>query len=107
MKSFGDFIKQEREKRGWTQTDFGAKMKINSTKISRIENNKDLLSAAKLPALSTIFDIDINQIKELYFGDKFAKEAYKYSCSENTFVVAEKVVQYYRTKNTKQSKIHF
>jgi transcriptional regulator with XRE-family HTH domain len=107
MTSFGDFIKYEREKRGWTQTDFGAKLSINSTKISRIENNKDLMNSAKLQKLSKLFEIDLDEIKTLYFGDKFAKEAYKNGCSEKTFVVAEKTVQYFRTKNAKQSKIEF
>jgi len=106
MTSFGDFIKHEREKRGWTQTDFGAKLSINSTKISRIENNRDLLNAAKLPKLSKIFEIDLAELKELYFGDKFAKEAYKNGCSEKTFAVAEKTVQYYRAKNVKQAKLN-
>lgn len=107
MTSFGDFLRQEREKRGWTQTDFGAKLGINSTKISRIENNKDYLTSTKLATLAKLFQKDINKIKELYFGDKFAREAYKNGCPEKTFSVAEETVQYYRTKNTKQSKIEF
>lgn len=107
MTSFGDFIKQEREKRGWTQTDFGAKLGINSTKISRIENNRDMLNPTKLSILSELFEIELGKIKEFYFGDKFAKEAYKYGCSEKTFAVAEETVQYYRTKNAKQIKIEF
>lgn len=36
MTSFGEFIK--REKKGWSQTDFGALVKIDMTAISRIEN---------------------------------------------------------------------
>jgi transcriptional regulator with XRE-family HTH domain len=107
MISFGDYLKQEREKHGWTQTDFGALLGINSTKISRIENNKDLLNANKLSKLATLFETDLNKIKELYFGDKFAKEAYKNGCSEKTFVVAEDIVQYYKSKNVKQVKIEF
>ena len=105
MTSFGDFIKQEREKRGWTQTDLGAKLGINMTKISRIENNKDLFTQSKLEVLAELFEKDIIQIKELFFGDKFAKEAYKNGCSDNTFVVAEKAVQYFRTINAKQGKL--
>lgn len=105
MTSFGEFLKQEREKRGWTQTDFGAKLGINSTKISRIENNRDLLNPAKLSVLSKIFETSLDELKVLYFGDKFAKEAYKNGCSEKTFTVAEKTVQYYRAKNTKQGKL--
>ena len=107
MTSFGDFIKNEREKRGWTQTDFGAKLSINSTKISRIENNKDLLSVNKLPKLASLFEMDLARIKELYFGDKFAKEVYKNKCSAQAFSVAEEVVQYITHKNTKQGKIEF
>ena len=38
MASFGHFIKLEREKREWTQTEFGAKVGINSSAISRMEN---------------------------------------------------------------------
>ena len=107
MTSFGDFIRQEREKKGWTQTDLGYQLKINSTKISRIENNKDALNASKLSILSELFEIDLSKIKELYFGDKFAKEAYKNGCSEKTFAVAEETVQYYRAKNARQTKLDF
>jgi len=105
MTSFGGFVKQEREKRGWTQTDFGAKLSINMTKISRIENNKDLFNSTKLAMLAKIFEIDLKLIKELYYGDKFAKEAYKNGCSENTFIVAEKTVEYLKNINAKQGKL--
>jgi len=107
MTSFGECIKKEREKRGWTQTDLGAKLSINMTKISRIENNKDLFNSTKLNLLSAILEIEIEKIKELFYGDKFAKEAYKNGCSEQTFQVAEKAVQYLKSKNVKQVKMKF
>ena len=107
MTSFGDFMKQEREKRGWTQTEMGAKLKINMTKISRIENNKELFPQSKLDKLSELLEIDMSLMKEMFFGDKFAREAFKNGCSEKAFAVAEKTVQYYKTKNTKQGKIEF
>ncbi len=107
MTSFGLFVKQEREKRGWTQTDFGAKLGINSAKISRIENNKDSLSPSKLPVLSELFKISLNKIKDFYLGDKFAKEAYKIGCSKNTFEVADKTYKYYLSQDEEQGKIEF
>lgn len=107
MTSFGEFIKLEREKRGWTQTDLGAKLSINMTKISRIENNRDLFNSTKLNLLATIFEMEIEKLKELFYGDKFAKEAYKNGCSDKTFQVAEKTVQYLKSKNVKQNKIKF
>ncbi len=106
MTSFGDFIKQEREKRGWTQTDLGAKLGINMTKISRIENNKNLFTQSKLDKLADLFNTDIAVIKELFFGDKFAKEAYKNGCSDKTFIVAETTVKYLQNINTKQGKLN-
>jgi transcriptional regulator with XRE-family HTH domain len=37
MTSFEHFIKKEREKHGWTQTEFGAMLGINSSAVSRIK----------------------------------------------------------------------
>lgn len=105
--TFGDFIKQQREKQGWTQTDLGAKVGINSSAISRIENNTKQLSPTKLSTISELFDIDIKKLKEIYYGDKFAKEAYKNDCPETAFIVAEATVKYLKNKNAKQSKINF
>jgi transcriptional regulator with XRE-family HTH domain len=107
MASFGDFIKQEREKNGWTQTDFGAKIGINSSAVSRIEHNAKQLSASKLISLSKLFNIDLSRIKVLYFGDKFAREVFKNDCPETVFDVAGEVVKYLKNKNSKQGKINF
>ncbi|NQV37275.1 MAG: helix-turn-helix transcriptional regulator [Candidatus Marinimicrobia bacterium] len=107
MTSFGSFIKTEREKRNWTQTDFGAKLGINSTAISRIENDNKQLSASRLGVLAEIFKLDIKKIKELYYADKFAREAYHNNCPDNVFAVAEEAVKYFKAKNAKQSSIEF
>ena len=77
MASFGDLIKIERERKSWTRTDFGAKIGINSSAISRIENGTKQLSANNLSNISELFGIDISKVKELYYSDKFAREVYK------------------------------
>lgn len=107
MASFGDFIKTEREKKGWTQTDFGAKIGINSSAVSRIEHGTKQISSNKLTELSNLFSIELAKVKELYFGDKFAREVYKYDCPSSVFTVAEEEVRYLRNKNAKQSQINF
>ena len=101
MTSFGSFIKAEREKQGWTQTEFGAKIGINSAAVSRIENDTKKISKEKLNKLAELFQADIQEVIDLFFADKFATEAYKYQCSENVFIVAEDTVQYFKTKNPK------
>ena len=54
MASFGHFIKEEREKHGWTQTEFGAKIGINAFAISKIENGSQKFSKTKLKELSEL-----------------------------------------------------
>ncbi len=107
MASFGKYIKIEREKKGWSQTEFGALIKINTPAISRIENDKKRLSAAKLELLSELFETDYLQLKDRYFADKFAKEAFEYKCSKKVHALAETQSTYIREINSKQGKIKF
>ena len=107
MASFGHYIKTERENREWTQTDFGAKIGINSSAISRIENGTQKFSKSKLQKLSELFGVSLQEIKDLYYADKFANEAYKNKCSDKVFAVAESTVQYLKTINSKQAKLNF
>jgi transcriptional regulator with XRE-family HTH domain len=107
MASFGHFIKTEREKREWTQTEFGAKIGINSSAISRIENGTQKFSKTKLESLSKLFNLDMQNVTDLFFADKFAREAFKYKCSESIFSVAEDTANYLRNTNTKQGKLNF
>ena len=107
MASFGKYIKIERERKGWSQTEFGALIKVNTPLVSRIENDKKPLAFDKIKLLSELFEIDYDTIKDLYFADKFAKEAFQHNCSENVFVVAETQTKYFRENNTKQGKLKF
>lgn len=104
MISFGNFIKTEREKRDWTQTEFGAKIGINSSAISRIENGAKKFSISKLKLLAEILQLDFQKINDLFFADKFAREAYKYRCTDNVFTVAEGTATYLKNTNLQQEK---
>lgn len=107
MGSFGKFIKTEREKRGWSQTEFGALIKINTPAISGIENDRKKFSISKLELLAKLFEMDFTELKDIYFADKFAKEAYKYDCSDKVYALAEIQSKYIRNKNTEQGTIKF
>lgn len=107
MAGFGQFIKNEREKRDWTQNEFGNQIGINTSAICRIENGTQKFSISKLETLSKILKIENQKINDLFFADKFAKEALKYKCSESVFTVAENNVTYFRSTNIKQGKLNF
>ncbi|WMN10846.1 helix-turn-helix transcriptional regulator [Marivirga salinae] len=107
MTSFGNFIKKERELRDWTQTDFGAKIGVNSSAVSRIENGTQTFSKNKLELLAQLFQLEIQKVIDLYFADKFAREANKYKCSETIFTAAEKTSNYLKIKKSKQGEFKF
>ena len=107
MSSFGQFLRTEREKRKWTQSEFGEKIGLNTSAVSRIENESQRFSKSKLKALSDLFEIEEQVIKDLFFADKFAREAFQYSCSETIFSVAEQNVKYIRQKKETQGQINF
>ncbi|MET4081463.1 transcriptional regulator with XRE-family HTH domain [Pedobacter sp. UYP30] len=105
MLNFGTFLKKEREKREWTQTEFGRKIGINSSAISRIENGTQKFSKSKLKSLSNLFELDAQTVTDLFFADKFAQEAFKYKCSDSIFSVAEDAANYLKSKNVTQAEL--
>ncbi|MDR1877683.1 MAG: helix-turn-helix domain-containing protein [Flavobacteriaceae bacterium] len=107
MASFGNYIKTEREKNTWTQTEFGAKIGINSSAISRIENGTKNISKSKLVILAEVFNVDLQILIDMYYADKFAKEACENNCSENVFVEAANSAKYMRIKEAKQYELKF
>ena len=107
MASFGHFVKTERDKREWTQTEFGAKIGINSSAISRIENGTQKFSRKKLDKPSEIFNIDLQTIKDHFYADKFAREAYENKCSDKIFDVAEDTIKYLKNVNAEQAELKF
>ena len=107
MASFGKFIREEREKKGWSQTELGALIKINTPLLSRIENDKKSLALDKVRLLANVFEMNFDEVKDLYFADKFAKDVFKYKCSENVFSVAKRQAHYLKEVNTTQGKLTF
>jgi len=105
MTRFGRFIKFEREKREWTQTEFGAMIGINTSAICRIENGSQKFSTSKLQKLAELFNIDLQVVTDLFFADKFVRESLKYKCSDNVFKVAEETANYLKTENSIQGKL--
>lgn len=107
MTSFGGFIKSEREKRNWTQAEFGVRIGINTSAVSRIENGTQSFSKTKLKKVAELFEADLQSVTDMFFADKFAKEACKYKCSDSIFIVAEEMAKYLTFNSLKQGKLNF
>ena len=70
-----------------------------------MENGTQKFSISKLEKLSKLFQIDTQKINDLFFADKFAREAFKYRCSDSVFTVAEETSKYLKNKNVKQGEL--
>lgn len=102
MSSFGKCIKRKRQERNWTQTEFGAKIGINTSAISRIENGSQKFSKSKLEKLSQLLKVNRQEIRDKFFADKFATEAKKYGCSKSIFKIAEEAAMFLRSQTPKK-----
>jgi transcriptional regulator with XRE-family HTH domain len=89
MNEFASFLKGIRLKSRYTQTQFAAKLGIDTAALSKIENGKKEFDPKKLEILSEEFDINLEELKLKYFGEKIALELYKNKCSAKTFEIAE------------------
>lgn len=81
MTNFGNYIRDNRNGKKWTQTELGARLGINSSAISKIENGSKILSKKKLSLLSQVFHVPIQEVKDLYYAEKFTNELIENNCT--------------------------
>jgi transcriptional regulator with XRE-family HTH domain len=102
---FGQYIKSLRTEKGFTLTQLGAKLGIDSANLSKIENGKRDFDEKKLESLAEIFELNYETLKTEFFAEFFAKKIYNSNCSTEAFTVAEEKVKYLRQLNVKQGKL--
>ena len=105
MATFGEFLRSERDKKGLNQSDFGQKVGVIMTDISKIENGHKKFPYVNLRRLAVFLNKDIEELKNLYVADILVEEVHKYNCSDTVFSVAESQSKYIRNKNVKQSEL--
>ncbi len=105
--TFGEYIRQLRTGKGLTLTQLASQLDLDSANLSKIENGKREFDEKRLDKLATTFDLNIDELKNEYFGEQFAKKMYQFNCSPQALVIAEEKVNYLKSKNIKQSNINF
>ena len=106
-KHFGEYIKQLRNESGFTLTQLGAKLDLDSANLSKIENGKRDFDEKRLLQLASVFKLDINKLKTEFFSDFIAKKLYQNGCSIDALSVAEEKVKYLQQINVKQEQLNF
>ena len=101
----GRYIHSLRIENGYTLTQLGALLGIDSGGLSKIENSKKNLDPKCLPKLAEVFSLDYEMLKEEYFSEMIAFEILRNSCSQNVLQLAEEKIEYLRNKYSHQSKL--
>jgi transcriptional regulator with XRE-family HTH domain len=107
MENFGQYIRNLRTGKGYTLTELGAKLKIDSAGLSKIETGNKKMKPETLPLLAEVFNLELDRLKEQYYGEEIAMKLYKYNCPETALIVAEEKVKYLKQHSVKQSSIKF
>ena len=105
--SFGHFIRKKRKELGWNQTQLAFQLNIDAAKLSKIENGIFSLREDRLQEISKMFEMNYDEIKELFFADEIAKTIYKNECTAKTLKLADEILTYYKSVNAKQGQIKF
>ncbi len=105
--SIGKYIHRLRVDKGFTLTQLGAKLEIDSGALSKIENDKKKLDEKTLPKLADVFNLNLKELKEEYISEQIAFKVYKSGCSNNVLTLAEQKIQYIKQENIKQGKLKF
>jgi len=64
---FGEYIRQLRTAHGLTLTQLGAKLDLDSANLSKIENGKRDFDEKRLSRLSSVFSLDMDELKTEFF----------------------------------------
>ena len=87
MEEFAVFLRKLRLNSNYTQTQFAAKLGIDTAALSKIENGKKSLGPDKLSIISKEFHKDLDMLKARYFGEKMAGELIFYDCPLETLEI--------------------
>jgi transcriptional regulator with XRE-family HTH domain len=79
MESFGQYIRSLRTGKGYTLTELGAKLKIDSAGLSKIETGNKKMKPETLPLLAEVFNLELDKLKEQFYGEEIAMKLYKYN----------------------------
>ncbi len=105
--TFGQYIRQLRNSKGYNLTKLAAMLDIDSGALSKIETDKKVFDDKLLPKLAKIFDLDLPKLKDEYYSETIAKVLCEKHYSNGLLALAEEKVKYIRSKKTKQAKLKF
>ena len=65
--SFGEYIRKLRTEMGFTLTQLGAKLDLDSANLSKIENGKRDFDEKPLKKMAKVFNLNFDELKTEFF----------------------------------------
>ncbi|GGC76073.1 hypothetical protein GCM10011387_32350 [Pedobacter quisquiliarum] len=104
--TLGEYIRNLRKEHNMTLTKLAAALDIDQSSLSKIENNKKVISEDILPALAQVFKLDVKILEKEYYSEKIAELIYRESDSSELFKLANEKASYLRAKYTHQGNLN-
>lgn len=105
--SFGEIIRELREKEGLPLRKVAAFIDIDASTLSKIERGERSANKELIPALGEILKISNHDLTLSLLSDSVVESIiYEDNCSE-ILKVAEEKIKYFKSKNYQQSKLKF
>lgn len=105
--SFGELIRELREKEGLPLRKVAAFIDIDASTLSKIERGERFANKELIPALAEILKISNHDLTLSLLSDTVVESIiYENNCSE-ILKVAEEKIKYFKSKNYEQSKLKF
>lgn len=95
MKTVGQIIREEREKKGLLQRQLAASLDIDTAILSKFERNERKISKELLQKIADILKLDFKNLFLQYQSEKIAYELANEEDATKILKVAEKKVKYF------------
>jgi len=92
--SFGETIRKLREENNLLLREVSAKLEIDASILSKIENNNRVAKKELVKKFSKIFKVDYNELLIIWFSDKIVNELKDENNIEEILRIAEKKIKY-------------
>lgn len=107
MATFGEKIRELRNKKNLPLRKVAAHLDIDPSTLSKIERAVRNATIDMLPIFSKVLEIDQKELKIDFLSDKVAYELLQEESTDKILKVAEEKIRYLKAKNSVQGKLNF
>jgi HTH-type transcriptional regulator, competence development regulator len=98
IQSFGEIIKDAREKRGMLLRHVGAELDIDQAIVSKLERGERKANKDQVTKFAELFELDVEMLLTAWMSDKIVYDLIGFENAQKVLKVAEKKIKYVSNK---------